>query len=79
MQKLSWEGFFGARLWMTLKATCGASDFALQSMQYGEQVRGDGRRGDQSGDYYDPTLKDREAQLRERLSSFHKVGIACDD
>ena len=48
-------------------------------MQYGEEVRGDGRRGDQSGDYYDPTLKDREAQLRERLSSFHKVGIACDD
>ena len=66
MQKLIWEGFFAARSWMTLKATYGASDSTPQSVQHGEQVRGEGRREDQSGGYYDPTLKDREAQLRER-------------
>ena len=66
MQKLIWEGFFEARSWMTLKATSGASDSTPQSVQHGEQVRGEGRREDQSGGYYDPTLKDREAQLRER-------------
>lgn len=64
---------------MTLKATSEASYSTPQSMQPGEQVRGDGRRGDQSGGYCDPTLKDREAQPRGRLSSFHRVVIACDD
>ena len=32
MQKLRWEGFFGARLWMTLKATFGDSNFTPQSI-----------------------------------------------